>query len=75
MAMPKRTVFLEAFGEDDASVLSTIQTLPFASISTSSGQNTISDVDGKFTITTLAPIREFTISYIGYDKKITLVEN
>ena len=32
VAMPKRTVFLEAFGEDDASVLATIQTLPFAAI-------------------------------------------
>ena len=30
VAMPKRTVFLEAFGEDDVSVLSTIETLPFA---------------------------------------------
>ena len=29
VAMPKRTVFIEAFGEDDASVLSTIETLPF----------------------------------------------
>ena len=29
VAMLKRTVFLEAFGEDDASVLSTIKTLPF----------------------------------------------
>ena len=32
VAMPKRTVFLEAFGDDDASVLSTIQTLPFTAI-------------------------------------------
>ena len=32
VAMSKRTVFLEAFGEDDVSVLSTIQTLPFAAI-------------------------------------------
>ena len=32
VAMPKRTVFLEAFGEDDKSVISTIQTLPFAAI-------------------------------------------
>ena len=30
--MPKRTLFLEAFSEDDESVLSTIQTLPFAPI-------------------------------------------
>ena len=32
VAMPKRTVFLEVFGEDDVSVLATIQTLPFAAI-------------------------------------------
>ena len=32
VAMPKRTVFLEAFGEDDAAVLATIQSLPFFAI-------------------------------------------
>ena len=32
VAMSNRTVFLEAFGEEDASVLSMIQTLPFAAI-------------------------------------------
>jgi hypothetical protein len=32
VAMPKRKVFIEAFGEDDASVLSTIQSLPFFAI-------------------------------------------
>ena len=32
VAMPKRTVFIEAFGEDDASVLSAIQSLPFFAI-------------------------------------------
>lgn len=32
VAMPKRTVFLEAFGEDEASVLATIHTLPMAAI-------------------------------------------
>lgn len=30
--MSKRTVFLEIFGEDDVSVLSTIQSLPFFAI-------------------------------------------
>jgi hypothetical protein len=30
VAMPKRTVFLEAFGEDDQSVLETIHSLPLA---------------------------------------------
>jgi hypothetical protein len=48
--------------------------LPFASIYITTGMNTISDVDGKFNITTLAPISEFTISYIGYDKKTTPIE-
>lgn len=32
VAMPKRTVFLESFGEDDASVLETIQSLPLAAM-------------------------------------------
>ena len=32
VALPKRTVFIEAFGENDASVLSTIETLPFIAI-------------------------------------------
>ena len=45
--------------------------LPFATISSAGGVYTLSDVDGKFTINTLAPIREFTISYVGYDKKTT----
>ena len=32
VAMPKRTVFLEAFGDDDAAVLETINSLPFFAI-------------------------------------------
>lgn len=32
VAMPKRTVFLEAFGADDQNVLETIQTLPLAAV-------------------------------------------
>jgi len=32
VAMLKRTVFLEAFGEDDAGVLAAIQSLPFFAI-------------------------------------------
>lgn len=32
VAMVKRTVFLEAFGDDDEKVLSMIETLPFAAI-------------------------------------------
>lgn len=48
--------------------------LPFASITTPSGINTITDVDGKFSIFTLAPIAEFTVSYVGYEKKTTQIE-
>ena len=32
VAMPKRTVFLEAFAEDDAGVLATIESLPLSKI-------------------------------------------
>ena len=32
VAMPKRTVFLEAFGQDDQSVLETIYSLPLAAV-------------------------------------------
>ena len=32
VAMPKRTVFLEAFGEDEARVTETIKSLPFSAI-------------------------------------------
>jgi hypothetical protein len=32
VAMPKRTVFLEAFGQDDHSVLETIHSLPLATL-------------------------------------------
>jgi hypothetical protein len=32
VAMPKRTVFLEAFGEDDAAIFTAIQSLPFFAI-------------------------------------------
>ena len=52
----------------------TAKVLPFASIVTPSGNNTIADVDGKFSISSIAPINEFSISYIGYDKKRILIE-
>ena len=32
VAMPKRTVFLEAFGQDDQSLLETIHSLPLAAL-------------------------------------------
>ena len=53
----------------------TAKVLPFASITTPSGKNTIADVDGKFSISSIAPINEFSISYIGYDRKRVLIEN
>ncbi len=48
--------------------------LSFASIYVADGMNTISDVDGKFNITTLSPFSEFSVSYIGYNKKTITVE-
>jgi hypothetical protein len=32
VAMPKRTVFIEAFGEDDQNVLESIKTLPLSTL-------------------------------------------
>ena len=32
VAMPKRTVFLEAFGEDEVSAIAAISSLPFAAL-------------------------------------------
>ncbi len=43
------------------------QPLPFASISATSGINTISDVDGKFTLHSKTVFSEFKVSYVGYD--------
>jgi hypothetical protein len=52
----------------------TAKVLPFASLSAPYGNTTIADVDGKFSITSLRPITEFNVTYIGYDKKRILVE-
>ncbi len=40
--------------------------LPFATISTPVGNYSISDVDGKFSITSKTPLTTFSVSYIGY---------
>ncbi|MCV9929314.1 DUF5686 and carboxypeptidase regulatory-like domain-containing protein [Flavobacterium sp. LS1R49] len=40
--------------------------LPFATITTDDGMNTITDVDGKFTLQSTSSIESFTVSYIGY---------
>ncbi|RDI57014.1 DUF5686 family protein [Flavobacterium glaciei] len=50
--------------------------LPFATITTNNGLSSISDVDGKFSITTAIPFTAFDISYIGFTKaRITIEKN
>ena len=50
--------------------------LPFATITTNNGINSITDVDGKFNITSSKPISFFYISYIGFTKiKIDVQKN
>ncbi|MES2240573.1 MAG: DUF5686 family protein [Bacteroidota bacterium] len=50
--------------------------LPFATITTKTGINSISDVDGKFEINSKTPISFFYVSYIGYNKiKIEVQKN
>jgi hypothetical protein len=50
--------------------------LPFASIISNEGSNTISDVDGKFNLISKNKIATITISYIGYTTKtIEIVGN
>ncbi|RTY96224.1 carboxypeptidase-like regulatory domain-containing protein [Flavobacterium sp. GSN2] len=47
--------------------------LPFATITTTDGISSISDVDGKFSIVAAIPFTAFDISYIGFTKaRITL---
>ncbi|SCY45900.1 DUF5686 family protein [Flavobacterium caeni] len=47
---------------------STKKPLPFASITTPTGLYTMADVDGKFTLESLQPVSNFTVSYVGFDK-------
>ena len=49
--------------------------LPFATITTNNGSNSITDVDGKFEIKSDKPISYFYVSYIGYNKIKTEVQN
>lgn len=50
--------------------------LPFATITTNNGLNTISDVDGKFSIVAEIPFTVFDISYIGFTKaRIAIQKN
>lgn len=52
------------------------EVLPFASITTDNGNYSITDVDGKFNITSSTPVSFFHVSYIGYTKtKINIQKN
>jgi hypothetical protein len=53
---------------------STSKPLPFATITTNDGTNTVSDVDGKFNISTSINTNSFTISYIGFEKSAIQIE-
>ncbi|WP_281636497.1 DUF5686 family protein [Flavobacterium marginilacus] len=47
--------------------------LPFASIVSNEGSSSISDVDGKFSISSKNKISSLTVSYVGYQKKTITV--
>ena len=49
--------------------------LPFATIITNLGNYSISDVDGKFSITAKQPLTSFTASYIGYSRAEIILAN
>lgn len=53
---------------------STSKPLPFATITTNDGTNTVSDVDGKFNISTSINTNSFTVSYIGFEKSAIQIE-
>ena len=54
---------------------STKKALPFATITANDGTNTVSDVDGKFSITSQKEISALEISYIGYLKSAISIQN
>jgi hypothetical protein len=49
--------------------------LPFATIISDEGSNSISDVDGKFSLLSKKQITFITVSYIGFEDKTTSVDN
>jgi hypothetical protein len=52
----------------------TNKALPFATITTRQGENTISDVDGKFTLNLKTKKTSFEVSYVGFIKqRITII--
>jgi hypothetical protein len=54
---------------------STTNPLPFATISSPLGMNTISDADGKFILQSNQLLSEITVSYIGYSTKKIAIES
>ena len=48
--------------------------LPFATISSNDRINTITDVDGKFNISSKNPITVLEVSYVGFSKVIVPIE-
>ena len=52
----------------------TSKPLPFATIITNDGMNTVSDVDGKFSFSTSIKTDNFDVSYIGFTKTIIQIE-
>jgi hypothetical protein len=54
---------------------STKKALPFATITANNGTNTVSDVDGKFSIASQKEISTLEISYIGYLKGAITTQN
>lgn len=49
--------------------------LPFATITTSDNNSTITDVDGKFTLSSKTKINSFRISYVGFQTKTVTVSD
>jgi uncharacterized membrane protein len=49
--------------------------LPFASVVSSDGTYTISDVDGKFSLDSKNTITSFSVTYVGYTKQSITVNN
>ena len=55
---------------------STQKPLPFATITANDGANTISDIDGKFSVFFLKKIVSFDVSYVGFSKTtITILDD
>lgn len=54
--------------------ITTNKPLPFATIISNDGSNSITDVDGKFTILSKITTTSYTVSYIGFKKIIVTIE-